>query len=66
MDVLGGDAIGEGGVGGGDSFLRARSDAGGIGLIGRRLDSTLELLLEVEFEKEALQLHCYRRHFSMF
>lgn len=66
MDVLGGDAIGEDGVGGGDSFLRARSDAGGTGLIGRSLDSTLQLMLEVEFKKEALQLHCYRRHFSMF
>ena len=66
MDVLGCDAIEEGGVGDSDTFLQARSDVGGIGLIERRLDSTLELLLEVEFENEALQLHCYRRHFSMF
>ena len=66
MDVLGRDAIKEGGVGGGNSFLRVRSDARGIGLIERCLDSTLELLLEVEFENEALQLHCYKRSFSMF
>lgn len=65
MDVLGGDAIGEGGVGGGDSILRARSDAGGIGLIGRSPDSALESMLDGEFEKEAVQLHCYSRHFSM-
>ena len=66
MDVLGCDAIEEGGVGDDDRFLQARSDVGGIGLIKRRLDSPLELLLEVEFENEALQLHCYIRHFSMF
>ena len=40
MDVLGRNAIGEGGVGSDDSFLWVRSDAGGIDLIKRRLDLT--------------------------
>ena len=65
MDVLGCETIREGGVSDGDSFLRARSDARGIGLIEKRLDSTLELLLGVEFENKAFKLHWYRRHFLM-
>ena len=54
MDVLGRDTIREGGVCDGDNFLLEISEVGGIDLIERSLDSTLELFLGVEFENEAL------------
>lgn len=64
VDVLGGDPIGEGRVGGGDGLIRAGGNSERVGLVGRGLDPVLQPVLQEELEEYAVQLHSYAWHFQ--
>lgn len=63
MDVLGGDAVGEGRVNGCDGLFGPRGDPERVGLVGRGLDPVLQPVLQEELEEHAIELHSYAWHF---
>lgn len=67
MDVFGGDAIGEGRIGGRDGFFfGSGGDSERVGGVEVGLDSGLEPMLEEEFEENAVKLYSYARHCLFF
>lgn len=65
MDILGGNAVIEERVYGGDGFLRPRSNSKWVGFVGLGLDPVLQTVLQKELEEHAIELHSYARHFSL-
>lgn len=63
MDVLGGDAIGEGRIRRCNWFIEARSDTKGAAGAGVSSQGQgLQLVLEAVLEEDAVQFHDYARH----
>jgi len=65
VDVFGGDAVGEGGISGGDRLFGSGGNTKRVGVLGRGLDPVLQTVLQEELEEHAVELDSHTWHFSL-